>query len=476
MPQKSSGEFQFEAEIKKVILARDMLCRDDHVIVALSGGADSVCLFLVLASLSSGMGFTVSALHVHHGLRETADADEAFVRRLCKEEGIGLESVRVDAAGYAKEHGLGIEEAARILRYEALEAQRERILKLSGKTSARIRIAVAHHMEDQAETVLFHLCRGAGITGMRGMLPVSGDLIRPLLYTERHRIEAYLKAGGRTWCTDETNEDTDYTRNYLRKEILPLLTQSVNAGTIRHICGFAEEAAQLDTCLDEMAREALERLRRTPEVLGLEGLEEFPDILKRRILYLFLTEYTGRRRDITQEHIRSLAGLGKGGGSAEISLPYGVRARRVYGQLILGKDEERYEERYEDPAGPSGEGGFRYPLEKEAYRIRVFAYEKDGEPIPRGSYTKWFDYDKIGTLPIFRTRQPGDRITISGNGEVKTVARCMIDLKIPAQLRERIVMPYAGSEVLWIPGSRISAQYRITEETKRVLELQITGR
>ncbi len=488
MPQKTSEVFQFESAIKKVILARDMLRRDDHVIVALSGGADSVCLLLALASLSGGMGVGLSALHVHHGLRASADADEAFVRSLCKEEGIELRTVRVDAAGYAKKHGLGIEEAARLLRYEALEEERERILELARDKmrepeggvipgddpgpASRVRIAAAHHMEDQAETVLFHLCRGAGITGMRGMLPVSGDLIRPLLYTDRRQIEAYLKACGRTWCHDETNDDTAYTRNYLRKEILPLLTQRVNGGTIRHICGFAEEAAQLDEALDEQAGEALLRLKSAEGVLEAAGLEEYQGVIQKRILYLFLTEFAGRRKDITQEHIRSLLALGAGGGSAELSLPYGVKARKVYGQLILAKEGPVNA----GPAPDMKEGEFHYPLEKEAYEIRVFSYEKDRDLIPRGTYTKWLDYDKIGTLPDLRTRQPGDRITISGSGTVKTVARCMIDLKIPAFLRDKVVMPFAGSAALWIPGSYINAQYRITEETKTVLELQIGSR
>ena len=261
--------------IYQFMIRHNMIAPGSRVLAAVSGGADSMCLLEVLSTLRPRAGFELRVLHVHHGLRERAENDLAHVAKYCESAGIPFQAARVDAGSYAAKNGMSVEEAARNLRYEALEkAAREwdeEEAKLSAprhpstlgqlstpsqlNTQAQLtrqataapgnlcRIAVAHHIEDQAETVVFNLLRGSRLTGLRGMQPVNGRIIRPMLEVSRTEIEGFLVQRGITWCEDETNEDLRYTRNLIRKEVMPLLLK-INAGAREHIARAAEEAAE----------------------------------------------------------------------------------------------------------------------------------------------------------------------------------------------------------------------------------------
>ena len=240
------------------------------LLAAVSGGADSMCLLEILRELQAKAGFQLRVLHVHHGLRESAEGDLEYVAGYCAASGIPFEAVRVDAAGYAAEAGMSVEEAARHLRYEALESAAERWdcenkPKSDSESSQQTedihcRIAVAHHLEDQAETVLFNLVRGSRLRGLRGMLPVNGRIIRPLLECSRREIEDYLRERGITWREDETNEDIRYARNLLRREVMPLL-EKINAGAVQHIAKAAEEAAETEEFLRIETEKAVKACR-----------------------------------------------------------------------------------------------------------------------------------------------------------------------------------------------------------------------
>ena len=203
--------------------------------------------------MSGEMGFLLQVVHVHHGLRESAREDLEFVQELCRRENVPCRCVMADAAGMAARWGTGVEEAGRRLRYAAFEETRAR---LEAETGRPCRIAVAHHREDQAETVLFHLCRGTDLRGARGMLPVSGHIVRPLLRETRADIEAFLTSQGMTWREDETNEDTSYTRNFLRREILPRLKESVNPASAENLARFAGACAETERFLEAETEKA----------------------------------------------------------------------------------------------------------------------------------------------------------------------------------------------------------------------------
>lgn len=198
-----------------------MIPENKNIVVGLSGGADSVCLLYVLAALRKKLGLQLCAVHVHHGLRGVeADADEAYVRDICRAWDVPLKAMRIDAALLAKQWGIGCEEAGRRARYEIFE---ECLQEMGGCRGA---IAVAHHRDDCAETLLFHMFRGTGLDGMAGIRPVrkterESMIIRPLLETGKTEIESFLQEKGISWRIDSTNTGEDYTRNRIRNRVLP---------------------------------------------------------------------------------------------------------------------------------------------------------------------------------------------------------------------------------------------------------------
>lgn len=426
----------------------------DRIIAGVSGGADSVCLLITLWCLSGTVPFTLYAIHVHHGLRESADLDEEYVRRLCEQLAVPLETVRVDASGYAREHKTGIEEAARILRYEAFEREcRRREMTESGLSC---KVAVAHHLDDQAETVLFRLCRGSSVTGLGGMRPVNGRIIRPLLEIRRTEIEKWLTERGIAWRTDETNADTRYARNLIRRKVMPLL-ENVNNSAAQHIARTAQEAAEVDRYLQLQTQTALARCTVRERQLSVPALLREDPLIRKRVVYGILSEAAGRRKDLEEKHVEAILRLCAGTGSASLDLPYGLKAVREYDILHFDR---------------SISDRLPFPLSAAEYSTRVLSFSGDMSDIPAKKYTKWLDYDKMTSAVLFRTRRAGDRIAISEES-TKSLGRCMIDGKVPKEIRSRIVLPVLEpGQVLWIPGYRISSAFKVSETTRQVLEIR----
>ncbi len=512
-------------QVRRTVREFHMIRRGDRVVTGVSGGADSVCLLLLLKELAGEFGIQVYAVHVHHGLRKAAEEDAAFTGRLCERLEIPLKIYHVDAAEEAGKRGLGVEEAGRELRYELFdracrEWEREETREVEDPgtlvekgnseealPTVRWKIAVAHHREDSAETVLMNLCRGASLTGLSGIRPVNGKVIRPLIRCSRSEIEAELQRRGQDWRTDESNDSLDYTRNYIRNRILPELSERVNARAAEHICRIAEDLAGADAVLEDLAKEKREscRIPREKESYSVPSLLALPVYLRNRVLYDILAESCGKK-DLASEHVELVGRLLLGGGTHFANLPGGVRAEKVYDRLIF-LHEERKEKlqrkngacgpvkenpAQENTAFPEEYAGTRniWPERKEDYRMRVFAYSGNPQDIPADPYTKWLDYDRISSFLTFRTRKEGDCIAIDirggkGSGEAaeggqpeycrKKLTRVMIDERIPAAIRGRMVLPADGNRILWVPGYRIGADYKISGATRMVLELSLEG-
>lgn len=455
-------------------------CLGSSIIAGVSGGADSICLLRVLAELAPVMGFTLYVVHVHHGLRAAADADEMFVQEICEQLRVECTCFHVHAAEYAGDHGIGTEEAGRILRYEIFEKECRRREKQDG---VPCRIAVAHHLEDQAETVIFHLCRGSTVTGMGGMRPVSGRIIRPLLQTSRKDIEDYLTQIGQGWRQDETNADERYTRNYIRRQILPAL-EKINPNAAAHIGQLASDAAETDAYLAEVTEKALRqcaedisdsaglRDKRDDDIPGLRisALLAQPELIAKRMLFQYVARVAGQKKDIQSGHVEAMMKLCLSSGNGQISLPYGLTTVKIYDhlQIFPGKPERQ--------TGSQKLSHRRlYPASPSEYECEVFPFGGDLRSIPLKKYTKWFDYDRIGRLPVFRNRQSGDRMTVTDRGDSKRVTRFMIDEKIPSAVRDRMILPAVGSEILWIPGYRMSAAFKVSKKTQNILQIRWTG-
>ena len=306
---------KLQDQVRKTIREYDMIAPGDHVVLGLSGGADSVCLLLCLHQLQGQLDFGLSAVHVNHGIRGAeADRDASFAENLCRKLEVPITVFCVDVPSYVSEHGCSSEEAGRILRYRCLEEEAQRWCE---KADHRVRIALAHHQDDQAETVLLNLCRGTGIRGMGGIPAVHGNRIRPLIGVRRRDILAWLQEQGQEWREDSTNQKDDYTRNRIRHVILPRMEEEVNDRSVEHICALAEQAGELDEWLEEEARKwILENV--TGEDSGVyasgdrEGLhiprkplEVLHGVLRKRILQrssLRLLRRKGMRKVQVQRH------------------------------------------------------------------------------------------------------------------------------------------------------------------------------
>ena len=444
--------------VVKYIQEEKLLEQQDRVVVALSGGGDSVCLLSVLVKLREEMGLKLLAVHVHHGLRgEEADRDMEFSERLCRELKVKFDCAMADVKGTAQEMGLSLEEAGRKLRYEFLEKKR---VEFGGG-----KIAVAHHKDDQAETILYHLCRGTGLKGLGGMSPRRETVIRPLLCVGKEEILAYLREEKLEWCLDSTNLETEYTRNKIRCMILPLLKDEINARAVEHIVSAGTAAAEAADYLEKKGREIFTRFGEGKkgsyaQILAKVLAEQEP-VIKTYVIRAMISLVYPSGKDITRIHINEVLNLAEKQTGKEISLPYGLKAGNTYGKLWI-KIEEK---------GDVVEGMGEAALSGTVYSI--FSYKK-GEKIPENRYTKWFDYDKINSTLSVRTRKTGDYITLKGGGK-KTVKAFMIDEKIPREERDRILLVADGSHVLWIIGYRISEYYKVTDNTHTVLQIQLNG-
>ncbi len=329
---------RFENQVLAYIRENELLKPGAHVAAGLSGGADSVCLLHVLKDLQRLLKLSLLAVHVHHGIRgPEADRDEAFCRRLAQEWGIGYRAVYVDAPALARREGLSLEEAARQLRYEALR-------KAAAEwTQDPVLIAVAHHADDQAETILFNMLRGSGLRGIGGMVPARDGIIRPLLGVSRGEILKYLEARGLPYVTDSTNLENDQTRNRLRNEILPALTSGVNARAAEHICSLGRTAREADEFLRSCALEFLEGIEQAEEApaaarsfrLGQQSLKEKPQILRRYVIIEALRRLGVPLKDWGELHLQEIDRALFAPKGWHVDLPHGVYAENAYRETFL---------------------------------------------------------------------------------------------------------------------------------------------
>ena len=461
--------------------------------------------------MAAELGIKVFAFHMNHGIRGAeADRDEQFVMELCQRLNIPLTVAHEKVEEYAAERGLSGEEAGRILRYHHL-----------GETAEKYqcaKIAVAHHEDDDAETVLLNLFRGSGLAGLSGIRPVRENIIRPLLCVSRKEIEGYLNEQVLSWCEDSTNKENDYTRNKIRNELLPWVTENINSRAAEHILAVSEFAAQADAYFEMEAERILEEgcskrreegkqpnSKNAGEADGKESgtgqsskvaenemkmctkintdiFDPQPEILKTYIVRRMILNAAGKAKDITERHIRSVMDLSGPGGGHTVDLPYGLKAVRGYETLGIVQNKnpsQMSESDQKQERKPVFENKINLETDMDEIldlggtHIRLHAVHRKKEPeIPKNQYTKWFDYDKISVGLAIRYRKNGDYLTLSGGGK-KKLRRYMIDEKIPENERDRIPVLADGDHVLWVVGYRISDYYKITDETEHILEAEV---
>jgi len=403
----------------------------DHVLVALSGGADSV--YLLYALLESGV--QVTAAHFHHGLRgHSADGDLWFCREMCSQLEVPLYEGGADVSIYAQQHGVGIETAARELRYRYLRNMRKAV-------GADV-IALGHHMNDQAETVLMHLLRGSGLKGAGGMSELDGDLYRPLLKMTHQQIVERLESEGIHWREDESNDENDNPRNALRNIILPQLTE-IYPGAAQALARFSDIAREDGELLDLMADGILHRqVWSLPNGWRVDGIPEIPEALLRRILM----RLTGVR-DMYQ--LCSMAKIAKSG-----------RKRAEFTNFRLephGENLYIIDAAYRAPEA--------VPFSCEGATVlkglcHTLAEPWEPEPELSGGLVQVLSREALEGAEL-RTRRSGDRIHPLGGPGAKLLSDYLIDRKIPRPKRDVLPLLAKGSDVLWVVGVGIAEDAKV---------------
>lgn len=330
--------------IREFIREHGMLVPGDRVIIGLSGGADSVSLLMILSELKKELNIELFAVHVHHGLRgKEADRDSAYAQELSENLGVPFVCVHADVAEYARVNGVSEEEAGRHLRYRILEEQR--LIRHAAK------IAVAHHADDQVETVLYNLFRGSGLKGIGGMRPVRDSVIRPLLSVTRKEILAYLEEKEISYCEDSTNSGTDYIRNRLRHEIIPAVRERINEGASSNILQAAKTAAAADAYFERAARRILESggIRERREDGGVisigisaEILKQEESIVRQYVIRQMIGEMYLSLKDIASVHVEEAEKLLFKPVGRRIQLPDGGYALRTYDELWIKKRKKAF--------------------------------------------------------------------------------------------------------------------------------------
>lgn len=472
----------------------NMLTQQDVVAAGISGGADSVCLLFLLNKLREKISFRLLVVHVNHGIRKEADLDEAYVKKLCDKWQIPFFGVKEDVAALARKQGISEEEAGRNLRYNSFNE----ILKREAPAeweSGNVKIAVAHNQNDRAETMLFNLVRGTGIQGLCSIQPVRDIIIRPLLCLTRAEIEQILHKENISYCIDCTNAEDTYTRNKIRNKIFPYIIDNISPAVIEKMNHAADLLTEARDYIQDETSNAWKRINaRKPGdnqiIVSVQALlREAPFLQGQLILRAIEAVYPGKK-DITSAHVQTIKDLCHKTGSKQINLPYGILIKKEYDNLsfilvcenvsvnwgardgkVISKADTESIEVNQIPGKYTiyDTWGDCFQLE-----FKVFSYKKD-EEIPQNKYTKWFDYDKIDKSLFIRKRRSGDYLTINNQLSHKNLKEYLIGEKIPKDIRDDLWILAEENHVLWVIGHRISTKYKISENTKRILQVQLIG-
>lgn len=439
-----------------------MIQSGDRVLAGVSGGADSVCLLMVLLELQKRMSFEIQVVHVEHGIRGQESLQDAeYVHKLCEQYQVPFLCVSRDIPQMARERKLSTEEAGRLARYAIFEE--------IGRTWAADHIAVAHNRNDQAETILWNLARGSGLDGAAGIRPVRGKIIRPLLECSREEIEAYLRQKGIAWREDCTNQELDYTRNIIRNRILPEMTEKLNEKTADHLAVFGTEMRRTEEFLQRLVKAACEKMTEIqPGKVRIEIASFLQEdiFLRERVIRTCLKEAGCSLKDMRREHVERVVKLAEMQSGRRVELPGGWEARRSFEYLTVEKASVQEIKSLEEIC-------LKIPGKTETpygtFETRIFLNEN--QTIPEKKYTKWLSYDKINADIWLRSRKSGDYLTVNRQGGRKKLKSYFAEEKIPVEERMRTVVAACGSEVLWVVGHRISEAYKVEKNTREILEI-----
>jgi len=485
-----SARHDMETRFAGVIDEGRLFGRDESVLVAVSGGADSVALLNLLHAINAQEGWSLKlhVAHLNHQLRGTdADNDAAFVEGMAQQLRVAYTIETADMRARSQAEGVSIEQAGRLGRLEFYE----RVCLRYGIKA----LAVAHNADDNAETILHRIIRGTGIRGLVGIKPRRSiragseiRIVRPLLGFSRAEIEEYLRDRGIGFCHDITNDSNAFTRNRIRNEILPLLREKFNPQVSEALLRLAGQARGLDEYLREVSERALESLIIEHDsrhlVLHCPSLIQKPRVIRMELVRQAVLRMGIGERNLSYGHLSTVVDLaGQEVGGKGVDLPEGLHVSRRYSRLVFERSGGR-----EPKALPGSEvrvsmdgttllphSNIELSLEVVLAGERLIADHLDrlkARISGKYSYEEWVDADKVHPPLIARLRRPGDRFFPLGMSGMKKLSDFFIVEKIDADCRERSVVLCDQLGPIWIVPLRIDERVRLTRVTKRVLRLQ----
>lgn len=475
-----------ESRFAEAMRQNRLIPQEGTVVAGVSGGADSVAMLHLLCTLRrAGWNIRVHVAHLNHLLRGAeSDADAEFVRDLAVKLALDCTAASIDVRKRAQDDGVSIEQAARQCRFEFLE-------QVCMRVGASV-VALAHHADDNAETILHRIIRGTGLRGLGGMRlsrPIrqgSGiRVVRPMLSFRRAEIEEYLSILGVRYRCDSTNELDSYTRNRIRNEVLPLLCDRINPQTVEALNRLGEQARGLDEYLAVTAQRMLESIVLDQDdqqiTLLAPALSRRPRIIRTQIIREAMLLLGVAEAELSYTHLKAVAAMAdESAGSRGLDLPGGLRAIRRYDRLIL----RRAATPREAPVSPEEvrvSVDSRNLLAAHGIELTIDSMSVDQDMIAehirrtasRGqiSWEEWVDADQVHPPLTARARRPGDRFLPLGMTEMKKLSDFFIDEKIDAEMRERTVLLCDRLGPIWVVPWRIDERVRLTAATRRVFRL-----
>ncbi len=456
-------------KVKQFIRKERLLEGGERIVIGFSGGADSTALLEVLCLLRDEYDLTLVPAHLHHGFRgEEADEDLRFCRERAACHELELVWERIDGPALARAQSRSVQEAVREVRYD--------FLIHTAVACGASRIALGHHADDQAETLLIRLLRGAGTRGLSGMLPErEPGIIRPMLKVRRSEILDFLRTRGTPFRRDSSNDSDTYLRNRIRRELMPLLRRRYNANLTETLCRTAQTLRDDESYLDEMARAHF----RPDTIAGGIALDAaalggLPPALARRVIRLAIDAAGSGLTGITFRHVDAVMDLLPAPGSAaRVHLPRGLTVAMVYGRLEFTKGKA--------PSCALEPCQIPVPGRQQ---IAALGIDVVSEIVPAGFHaapaapdTAALDLEKCSLPLAVRTRAAGDVFFPAGFGKRKKIKRFFIDEKIPWAHRDRVpLFVDRHNEIVWVGGYRADARFAADAATSRVLLLKVVTR
>ncbi|AOR22348.1 tRNA lysidine(34) synthetase TilS [Clostridium taeniosporum] len=459
-------------KVLSYIIDNNLIKSGDKILVAFSGGPDSLCLLNILQELKNELNIEIGAAHLNHLLRgEDAFKDEEFVINICKEKNIPCYVKRVDINKYSKENKLSSELAGRNVRYDFFDE----ILKKEGFN----KIATAHNANDQAETIIFRLMRGTGLEGLSG-IKVSRDnkIIRPILCLSRREVEKYIEEKDLNPRIDKTNFEKIYNRNKIRLDIIPYIQDNFNKDIVKTLNRMSlliqKDNAFIERFSIKVYNEYCKKDNDSKIFILDKKLFKEDEAIVTRVIRNALTDYSQSHYDFEMKHIYDILELSKKETGKIIDLPKNISVENIYGDIKISsrsKENIIYDKR-EIAINKKEIGKEKINFSNYEFIMSILNNQSNKSlNLKESNLVKYFDLDKIRENVLFRTRKNGDKIIPLGMRGQKKLKDIFINMKIPKESRDLIPLICFDDEIAWIVGLKISDSFKVTNNSKNILKI-----